>query len=182
MTCRFSNINPSDLNVIIGIDTGTTQSAMCLCAYRDMKPIEHVKVDNKDAERLLETWLCQYRFHCLVAIERLENHGMPIGDTTIETIIEIGRIERIVESNNGAWVHIKRHEEKTEICHHPRATDATIRMELMNIYGGKGTKKNKGWFYGFKADEWQAYAIAHTCKILLEREIAAIRRKKPKGV
>lgn len=150
------------IEYLIGVDTGTEQTAMCLCQLPTLKPIEHVKVPNAEAERLIEYWICKSK-NTVVAIELLENHGMPIGQTTIQTIIEIGRIQQICENNFVRWILIKRSQEKMTICHNPKAKDSNIRQALIDIYGGKGTKANKGWFYGFKADEWQAYAIAHTC-------------------
>lgn len=153
---------------IVGIDTGTNQTAMCLCRYSDLKPIEHIKVDNKDAEFVLKTWLCQSKL-TIVAIEMLENHGMPIGQTTIQTIVEIGRIQYICEAHFIPWMLVKRSEEKMTICQSVKAKDSNIRQALMDMYGTKGTKKNKGWFYGFKADEWQAYAVAHTARERIRR-------------
>jgi hypothetical protein len=63
---------------------------------------------------------------------------------------------------------IYRKDEKMAICHSMKANDASIRQALVDrfAYGvpnfGKGTKKAPGWFYGFRADIWQSYAIAVT--------------------
>lgn len=160
MICR------SKYEAVIGIDTGTEQTAMVVCQVHDMVPIYHQKLPNAEIERELVYMLNRYR--CLVAIELLENHGMPIGATTIQTIIEIGRIQKIVEANRGEWTMVKRSEEKMCICQNPRAKDGNIRQALIDMYGDKGTKKQPGFFYGFRADEWQAFAIAHTCRYRLE--------------
>ena len=40
--------------------------------------------------------------------------------------------------------------------------DSTIRQVLIDRFGNVGTIKDKGWFYGFKADIWQAYALGVT--------------------
>lgn len=47
-----------------------------------------------------------------------------------------------------------------------KANDATVRQALVDRFApgqpnhGKGTKAAPGWFHGFRADVWQAYALA----------------------
>ncbi|KHD34036.1 hypothetical protein NL50_18035, partial [Clostridium acetobutylicum] len=63
---------------------------------------------------------------------------------------------------------IYRKDEKMNLCHSMKANDSTITQALVDrfAYGvrnhGKGTKKEPGWFYGFKKDIWQAYAVGVT--------------------
>lgn len=44
------------------------------------------------------------------------------------------------------------------------SSDSQIRTSLINKYGEVGTKNNQGYFYGFKADIWQAMAIYDSYK------------------
>ena len=49
------------------------------------------------------------------------------------------------------------------LCGQTKAKDTNVRQALIDRFGVVGTKKNQGWFYGFKADIWQAYALGvHT--------------------
>jgi hypothetical protein len=43
-----------------------------------------------------------------------------------------------------------------------KAKDSNIRQALIDRFGEVGIKKNPGWFYGFKKDIWQAYAVGIT--------------------
>lgn len=49
-----------------------------------------------------------------------------------------------------------------------KAKDSNIRQALVDRFAkdtpnkGKGTKKNPGYFYGFKADIWSAMSIVYT--------------------
>ena len=55
---------------------------------------------------------------------------------------------------------------RADHCHGSRAKDTNIRQALVDRFApgqpnhGKGTKAEPGWFYGFRADVWQAYALA----------------------
>ena len=66
---------------------------------------------------------------------------------------------------------------KQHICHDSRAKDSNIIQALVDrfAYGernrGKGTKKEPGFFYGFKADVWQAFALAVTWYDLTMQEV-----------
>ena len=59
-----------------------------------------------------------------------------------------------------------------------RAKDANIRQALVDRFApgqpnhGKGTKDEPGWFHGFRADVWQAYALAVLVADRLDPEAA----------
>lgn len=63
---------------------------------------------------------------------------------------------------------IYRKQEKMNLCGTMRSKDKDIRQALVERFapstpnGGKGSKADQGWFYGFRADIWSAYAVATT--------------------
>lgn len=100
-----------------------------------------------------------------VVIEMVASYGMPVGREVFETCVAIGKFELAANLAGVDTAFVYRREEKLAICHSPRANDATIRQALVDRFAdgasnhGKGTKKEPGFFYGFKADIWQAFAV-----------------------
>lgn len=53
------------------------------------------------------------------------------------------------------------------LCNSMKAKDSNITQALIDLFAkdtpnkGKGTKKEPGYFYGFKKDVWQAFAVAY---------------------
>lgn len=154
---------------ILAIDPGNEQSAYVLCDP-DLKPVKFGKRDNElmycDAIEAISPVLRDPEKDLSVVIERIENHGMPVGRTTFDTCEWIGMLRERFKDIPVDFIY--RSQEKMAICHHPRANDATIKQALIDRFApntpnyGKGSKKNPGWFYGFRADVWQAYAVAVT--------------------
>lgn len=150
---------------IFAIDPGNEYSAYVV-TNSELKPLWHEKLDNYDLLGILHDERYADNFY---AIEMIASYGMPVGREVFDTCVWIGRFAEAIHSRTGSLpVFIYRKDEKLTICNSPRANDATIRQALIDRFApgasnyGKGTKKNPGWFYGFKADEWAAYAVAVT--------------------
>ncbi len=141
--------------MILAIDPGNIESAYCVIDKETYKPIEFGKIDNQ----LLLIKLCELKYETLV-IEMIASYGMPVGKEVFETCVWIGRF--IQRRDCASYYYVYRKDEKINICGSMKAKDSNIRQALIDRFGQVGTKKNPGWFYGFKADIWSAYAVGIT--------------------
>ena len=159
------------MQYIIGIDPGNIESAYVLVDAVTLRPIAFTKQANElmychmvDAIRALE--LDSYQdLH--IAIEMIASYGMPVGAEVFETCVWIGHLEDRLKDFPTS--RIFRKDEKLAICGSPRANDANITQALVDRFApgqpnhGKGTKKNPGFFYGFRKDIWQVFSCADHC-------------------
>ena len=103
----------------------------------------------------------------IMAIEMIASYGMPVGKTTFETCVWIGRFyERcfmstpVIKFFEGKIRLIYRKDVKIHLCNSMKAKDSNIRQALIDRFGECGTKKNPGILYGVSKDIWSALAIA----------------------
>ncbi len=154
--------------MILAIDPGNIESGIVLIDDKTLRPVIAEKIDN---EELLENIYSEfYKNYYNVAIEKIASYGMPVGETTFDTCIWIGRFyEAIYNKYPGVDIEfIYRKDEKINLCNSMKAKDSNIVQALIDRFApntpnkGKGSKKEPGWFYGFKKDIWQAYAVGVT--------------------
>ena len=145
--------------MILAIDAGNKQSGYAILKD-DYTPFAFGKVPNEELEKIMEG----LEGIDLIVLEMVASYGMAVGETVFDTCVEIGRLQYISETIAPVWM-VKRKEYVTDLCGSSRAKDSNVVQYLIDRFAkdtpnrGKGTKKAKGWFYGFKADCWQAYAI-----------------------
>ena len=164
--------------IILAIDPGTKESGYVVAEYETLRPLRFGKDDNATIIGIIGDVLGTSSDECTVALEMVASYGMPVGHEVFETVRWIGRFEQhISDGFPGTEIrYVYRRDEKLAICHSPKANDATIRRALADRFaygtrnGGKGTKKEPGFFYGFRADIWQAFAVAVTCHDAIEKE------------
>lgn len=150
---------------ILAIDPGNKESGY-VYLDRDLKPIEFGKIENDE----LLHYIIEENFNMgYAAIEMVASYGMAVGKEVFDTCVWIGRFYEAIESTTAIEPQfVYRKDEKINLCHSMKANDSTITQALVDrfAYGvrnhGKGTKEEKGWFYGFKKDIWQAYAVGVT--------------------
>lgn len=144
---------------VLAIDPGNAESAVVL--IEDLRPVD---VCLKPNEQILE-WLA-YTSPDLAVIEMVASYGMAVGATVFETCVWTGRFQQELWRADIDVQLIKRLPVKLHHCHDSKAKDANIIQALVDRFAsgqpnrGKGTVKAPGWFYGFKDDIWQAYALA----------------------
>lgn len=155
---------------LLAIDPGNIESAY-VEIDGTMKPVKFGKIKN---EELLSMIYKNCFADCLtVVIEMLACYGMPVGKEVFETCVWIGKFEEAFGNMSKNVKYVYRKDEKMAICNSMKAKDSNIRQALIDLFAkhdfknGKGTKKNPDFFYGFKADIWQAYAVAYTAKMKL---------------
>lgn len=155
---------------LMGIDPGNTDSAYSVIDPNTRRPIRHGKVPNT---RLLDDMRADAldRDRCdvdQVVIEMVASYGMPVGREVFNTCVWIGRYletaSRWIDAPEPRLVY--RQPIKLHHCGSPRAKDSNVIQALVDRFApgepnrGKGTKASPGWFHGFAADVWQAYALA----------------------
>lgn len=155
---------------ILAIDPGNTHSGIALIEPGTCRPLKVAKMPNEDVLDLIASTEYDH-----LSIEMIASYGMAVGKEVFDTCVWIGRFieqHRHWESSRAEPAEhalVYRREVKLHHCHSAKAKDANITQALIDrfAYGqpnrGKGTKAAPGWFYGFAADIWQAYALAvHT--------------------
>ena len=155
-------------NKIIAIDPGNEYSGFVVVEhdkYSIKKVLEKGKVENERVFEVLDKYEPE---SAKVAIEMIASYGMAVGATVFDTCVWIGRYTEYAKRKRYSVKSIYRKDEKMTICGDVKANDSNIRVALIDEYarntpnGGKGRKDSPGFFYGFKADIWAAFAVAHT--------------------
>ena len=156
--------------MILAIDPGSSESGFVLLG-KDLEVIDLGKVKNEELISKIIRYFedCKdldYKINC--AIEMIASYGMSVGQTVFETCIWVGRFTEICNSYGVEVKYIYRKDEKINLCNSMKAKDSNIIQALIDRFApttpnkGKGSKKVPGWFYGFKKDIWQAYAVGVT--------------------
>lgn len=153
------------MSTILAIDPGNTLSAYALIG-RDRKPLYFDKIPNGELLTGLRTKALGLASDH-VAIEMVASYGMAVGADVFETCVWTGRFAEAIAYRTGQEpLLVKRLPVKLHHCHDTKAKDSNIRQALVDRFApgqpnhGKGTKVAPGWFHGFSADIWQAYALA----------------------
>lgn len=152
--------------MILAIDPGNIESAYVVL-YDDLSLKEFGKIKNEEMLQTINA-ACFYGKVKKVAIEMIASYGMAVGKEVFDTCVWIGRFTQIASEFTNEITYIYRKDEKMNLCNSMKAKDSNIIQALIDRFAsntpnkGKGTKKNPGWFYGFKKDIWQAYAVGVT--------------------
>lgn len=144
---------------LLAIDPGNTESAYVII-NNDRRPLAFDKIDNESL--LLGLDLLHFT-SC--TIEMVSSYGMAVGEDVFHTVRWVGHFERRLIDRGHRPQLVKRGPIKLHHCHSTRAKDSNVRQALVDRFApgqpnhGKGTKADPGWFHGFHADIWQAYAL-----------------------
>jgi len=148
---------------VIAIDPGTIESA--LCVYDGTRIVYCEKIHNNGFfirldHEIKNAFLCDKSLP-EIYIEDIQAMGMAVGQEVFDTAKMIGRIQYHLELRGQSYNMVKRTVIKLHHCNTTRAKDTNIRQALIDRFGDKGTKSNKGFFYGISgSDQWSSCAIA----------------------
>ena len=150
--------------LILGIDPGQTVGwALIDAAEWPPRVVETGQWTEAPALVLVEATCA-----ALVAVEGVEARGMAVGQDTMDTAYQSGRLVGHAEATGHRAVRVFRRRIKAALCGSARAKDANVRQAILDLYlptgGGKtpqiGTKAKPGPLYGVTGHAWAALAVA----------------------
>jgi hypothetical protein len=152
----------------LAIDPGCAESAFVHIDDDTLRPGRFGKFSNERMLAHLDLGWQEIARPEKVAIEMVASYGMAVGAEVFDTCVWIGRFVQLLAPQIGLEnIHlVKRLPVKLHHCHDSKAKDSNIRQALVDRFApgvsnyGKGTAKEPGWFHGFSADVWAAYALA----------------------
>jgi len=148
---------------LLAIDSGNIQSAYIIFDTFENRVVKKNLLQNE--EFLLKLKDLQFDE---VAIEKIVSLGMPIGNTTIDTIFFNGRLHEFFLNNfflKPNWY--TRMDIRMHLCLTTRAKDGNVRAALINRFGEPSTKKLSHNIYNELEDKiyfgthfWSCLAVA----------------------
>lgn len=151
---------------IAAIDPGTTHSALLFCEVSrgHLPDIDSADIEPNDAVLRAIRELIASRGCDAVWVEDIQSFGMPVGSEVFETVRYTGRIQQLAAERSVRVSFYKRTEIKLALCKSTRAKDPSVRVALLDLYGGKqkaiGRKKTPGPLYAIRSHLWSALAVA----------------------
>lgn len=151
--------------MILAIDPSNKEhTAYVFIDSNTYKPIKFGMCNSKEMIDILDSYADDIELEDVV-IEMVASYGLPVGKDVFETCVFIGRM--IEHCKHYSLVYRK--EVKLNLCGRTqKVNDTVIRQALINRFAnfdfknGKGSKKDKDFFYGFKGDIWSAYSVGVT--------------------
>lgn len=160
------------MTMILAIDPGNIESGVVLIDAATFRPIERMKLPNDEVLDFIaasrgDAPPFDQLEHIHYAIEQIESFGMAVAHSVFEATHWAGRFHQACLDPDNVHL-ITRKAVKRAICNNLQAKDPNILQALVDRFApdaanrGKGSKSEPGWFYGFAADMWAAYAVAVT--------------------
>jgi len=144
---------------LLSIDPGTFESGWVLMDTGTAAILDKGITDNTElVARIQDNKLGAGHF----AIELIEPRGMPIGNSTLITVLWTGRFVQAFDGNT-SMIHRRR--VKLFLTGSVRAKDSNVNTAVGDMYhplgtkSAKGTKKNPGPLYGCKSHIFAAIAV-----------------------
>lgn len=157
---------------VLAIDPGNRLSGFSLIDTKDYRPLQFGKVRNDELRKKLIDYtkdpLIQGNLEVVIEMVAHYGSGMPAGKEVFDTCVYIGHLEEICRIRKTPAKLLERRFTKLNICGQAHAKDSNIIRAICDRFVpgqsnyGKGTKLHQGFFYGFKADIWQSYALGVT--------------------
>ena len=163
----MSNEIETNQEILLAIDPGDAKSAFVFVDMETYKPL-YVGKDTNDNVRTKITEYIKEHPVKHVAIEMIASYGMAVGKTVFMTCVEVGILTEYLRQLGCEVDYIYRKDEKICMCGNMRAKDSNVYRALIDRFAkfdhrtGKGIKDKPDWFWGFKQDMWQSYAVAVT--------------------